>query len=163
MPGVAPISAPDFVREVREDFNSPTTSNFVNRIPQCKETVAKLEEVRHWTRRRKILLNCIFFSLHRVPFFHRLFRASDATRALGFKSDPSRRSGVCLPFPSSLLAWCVVRSLPVRRRSRVQVARLVAGDLRRLGPAQAAPRGAARQAGARLSLPHMCEAVVCRG
>ena len=47
MPGVAPISAPDFVREVREDFNSPTTSNFVNRIPQCKETVAKLEEVRH--------------------------------------------------------------------------------------------------------------------
>ena len=52
MPGVAPISAPDFVREVREDFNSPTTSNFVNRIPQCKETVAKLEEVRHWTRRR---------------------------------------------------------------------------------------------------------------
>ena len=52
MPGVAPISAPDFVREVREDFNSPTTSNFVNRIPQCKETVAKLEEVRHWTHRR---------------------------------------------------------------------------------------------------------------
>ena len=47
MPSVAPISAPDFVREVREDFNSPTTSNFVNRIPQCKETVAKLEEVRH--------------------------------------------------------------------------------------------------------------------
>ena len=47
MPGVAPISAHDFVREVREDFNSPTTSNFVNRIPQCKETVAKLEEVRH--------------------------------------------------------------------------------------------------------------------
>ena len=47
MPSVSPISAPDFVREVREDFNSPTTSNFVNRIPQCKETVAKLEEVRH--------------------------------------------------------------------------------------------------------------------
>ena len=47
MPGVAPISTHDFVREVREDFNSPTTSNFVNRIPQCKETVAKLEEVSH--------------------------------------------------------------------------------------------------------------------
>lgn len=45
MPGV--ISARDFVREVREDFNSPTTSNFVSRIPQCKETVAKLDEVRN--------------------------------------------------------------------------------------------------------------------
>ena len=43
MPGV--ISVSDFVREVRDDYNSPTTSNFVNRIPQCKETVSKLEEV----------------------------------------------------------------------------------------------------------------------
>lgn len=42
MPGV--ISVCDFVRETREDINSPTTSSFVNRIPQCKETVAKLEE-----------------------------------------------------------------------------------------------------------------------
>ena len=43
MPGL--ISVSDFVREVRDDFSSPTTSNFVTRIPQCKETVAKLEEV----------------------------------------------------------------------------------------------------------------------
>ena len=43
MPGL--MAVPDFVREVRDDFNSPTTSNFVSRIPQCKETVAKLEEV----------------------------------------------------------------------------------------------------------------------
>ena len=43
MPGL--IGVNDFVREVREDFNSPTTSNFVSRIPQCKETVNKLEEV----------------------------------------------------------------------------------------------------------------------
>ena len=43
MPGVIAIS--DFVRETREDINSPTTASFVNRIPQCKETVAKLEEV----------------------------------------------------------------------------------------------------------------------
>ena len=44
MPGVIAVS--DFVRETREDINSPTTSGFVNRIPQCKETVHKLEEVR---------------------------------------------------------------------------------------------------------------------
>jgi hypothetical protein len=44
MPGVIAVS--DFVRETREDINSPTTSGFVNRIPQCKETVVKLEEVR---------------------------------------------------------------------------------------------------------------------
>jgi len=42
MPGVIAVS--DFVRETREDINSPTTSGFVNRIPQCKETVHKLEE-----------------------------------------------------------------------------------------------------------------------
>merc|ERR1711963_1168171 len=42
MPGVIAVS--DFVRETREDFNSPTTSSFVHRIPQCKETVTKLEE-----------------------------------------------------------------------------------------------------------------------
>ena len=45
MPGVIAVS--DFVRETKEDFNSPTTSSFVHRIPQCKETVAKLEEVGH--------------------------------------------------------------------------------------------------------------------
>ena len=44
MPCVIAVS--DFVRETREDINSPTTSGFVNRIPQCKETVIKLEEVR---------------------------------------------------------------------------------------------------------------------
>ena len=43
MPGA--ITVYDFVRETREDHSSPTTSNFVNRIPQCKETVTKLEEV----------------------------------------------------------------------------------------------------------------------
>jgi hypothetical protein len=45
MPGV--ISVSDFVRETREDFNSPTTSNFVTRIPQFRESITKLEEVRH--------------------------------------------------------------------------------------------------------------------
>ena len=44
MPGVIAVS--DFVRETREDINSPTTSSFVNKIPECKETVGKLEEVR---------------------------------------------------------------------------------------------------------------------
>lgn len=42
MPGVVSVS--DFVRETRDDFASPTTSEFVKMIPQCKETVNKLEE-----------------------------------------------------------------------------------------------------------------------
>jgi len=42
MPGV--ISVSDFVRETREDINSPTTSTFIHKIPQCRETVSKLEE-----------------------------------------------------------------------------------------------------------------------
>ena len=44
MPGV--ITVPDFIRETREDYTSPTTSTFVNRIPQCRETVNRIDEVR---------------------------------------------------------------------------------------------------------------------
>ena len=76
MPGVAPISTPDFVREVREDFNSPTTSNFVNRIPQCKETVAKLEEVRHLVHTRA--RETFFYPTMYLSFIVSLDRASDA-------------------------------------------------------------------------------------
>ena len=43
MPGI--ITVPEFIRETREDFTSPTTSTFVNRIPQCRETVNKIDEV----------------------------------------------------------------------------------------------------------------------
>ena len=43
MPGV--ITVPEFIRETKEDYSSPTTSTFVNRIPQCRETVNKVEEV----------------------------------------------------------------------------------------------------------------------
>ena len=43
MPGV--ITVPDFIREAREDFASPTTSTFVTRIPQCRETINRIDEV----------------------------------------------------------------------------------------------------------------------
>lgn len=46
MPGVITVS--DFLRETKEDLSSPTTSNFVTHIPQCRETVNKLEEVRNF-------------------------------------------------------------------------------------------------------------------
>lgn len=59
MPGVIAVS--DFVRETKEDFNSPTTSSFVHRIPQCKETVAKLEEVGH-----RNTVYCFRFIIKRV-------------------------------------------------------------------------------------------------
>ena len=39
------ISVPDFIKETKEDFKSPTTSNFTKIIPECHETVAKLSEV----------------------------------------------------------------------------------------------------------------------
>merc|ERR1711988_382709 len=42
MPGV--ITAPDFIREAKEDIASPTTSTFVNRIPQCRETINRIDE-----------------------------------------------------------------------------------------------------------------------
>ena len=46
MPGV--ITVPEFIRETKDDYSSPTTSTFVNRIPQCRETVNKVEEVRRF-------------------------------------------------------------------------------------------------------------------
>ncbi|KAJ4450406.1 hypothetical protein ANN_01830 [Periplaneta americana] len=42
MPGLIRVS--EFVEETREDYNSPTTSTFVSRMPQCRQTIASLEE-----------------------------------------------------------------------------------------------------------------------
>lgn len=39
------ISVNEFVDETRDDYNSPTTSTFVSRMPQCRQTIASLEEV----------------------------------------------------------------------------------------------------------------------
>ena len=46
MPAGLGITVGDFVREAREDQASPTTSTFVHRIPHCRETVNRVEEVR---------------------------------------------------------------------------------------------------------------------
>ena len=61
MPSV--ISVSDFIRETREDINSPTTSGFVNRIPQCKETVIKLEEV------RQLFLHLVIGQIVRTKYY----------------------------------------------------------------------------------------------
>ena len=47
MPAV--ITVPDFIRETKEDIASPTTSTFVNRIPQCRETINRIDEVENVT------------------------------------------------------------------------------------------------------------------
>jgi len=39
------ISVSDFLKEVWDDYNSPTTSTFVLRIGQCRSTASNLEEV----------------------------------------------------------------------------------------------------------------------
>lgn len=43
MPGLIAVS--EFVEETREDYNSPTTSTFVPRMAQCRQTISQLEEV----------------------------------------------------------------------------------------------------------------------
>lgn len=40
----AMMSVADFLDEARDDFNSPTTSTFVRRMAQCRQTVFALEE-----------------------------------------------------------------------------------------------------------------------
>lgn len=43
MPGL--IGVGEFIKETTEDFNSPTTSSFVERMPQLKEAINVFEEV----------------------------------------------------------------------------------------------------------------------
>lgn len=44
MPELIGIS--EFINETRDDYNSPITSTFVSRMPQCRNTITSLEEVR---------------------------------------------------------------------------------------------------------------------
>ena len=44
-PSADGISVGDFLKEVWDDYNSPTTSTFVLRLGQCRSTVSNLEEV----------------------------------------------------------------------------------------------------------------------
>lgn len=39
------ITISEFVEETRDDYNSPITSTFVSRMPQCRNTISALEEV----------------------------------------------------------------------------------------------------------------------
>ncbi len=39
------ISVGEFVSETWEDYNSPTTSNFVPKMGHCRNTVSAIEEV----------------------------------------------------------------------------------------------------------------------
>ncbi|KAG8183532.1 hypothetical protein JTE90_003879 [Oedothorax gibbosus] len=48
MPGLMNVA--EFVSETREDYNSPTTSSFVSKIPLCRQTVASLEETLDFDR-----------------------------------------------------------------------------------------------------------------
>ncbi|CAH0385238.1 unnamed protein product [Bemisia tabaci] len=48
MPGL--IAVHEFVEETREDYNSPTTSTFVSRMPQCRLTINTLEETLDFDR-----------------------------------------------------------------------------------------------------------------
>jgi len=44
-PAADNISCCEFLKEVWDDYNSPTTSTFVLRIGQCRSTASNLEEV----------------------------------------------------------------------------------------------------------------------
>ncbi|XP_065337278.1 arfGAP with SH3 domain, ANK repeat and PH domain-containing protein isoform X6 [Cloeon dipterum] len=48
MPALIDIN--EFVDETRDDYNSPTTSTFVSRMPQCRQTINALEETLDFDR-----------------------------------------------------------------------------------------------------------------
>lgn len=54
MPGLIGVS--EFLDESREDYNSPTTSSFVSRMPQCRQTITSLEEVSLCSKRGGIVI-----------------------------------------------------------------------------------------------------------
>ena len=39
------ITVEDYMKEVKEDIDSPPTSNFVSKMGHCRQTVQELEEV----------------------------------------------------------------------------------------------------------------------
>ncbi|KAL7647759.1 UNVERIFIED_CONTAM: hypothetical protein RMT77_001368 [Armadillidium vulgare] len=49
------ISVNDYLKEVRDDISSPTTSTFVSKMQACKNTAIELEE--HLERDREALLH----------------------------------------------------------------------------------------------------------
>ena len=51
------ISVNDFIKETWDDYNSPTASNFVSLMTQCRNTVNSLDEVKHCI---VLLINFIF-------------------------------------------------------------------------------------------------------
>lgn len=67
MPGLIGIS--EFVDEAIDDYNSPTTSTFVSKMPQCRQTISGLEDVSyvfyfHWNIMRHPFLHVqLHFSL----------------------------------------------------------------------------------------------------
>lgn len=46
MPGLIGVS--EFVEETIDDYNSPTTSTFVTKMPQCRQTITALEDVSYF-------------------------------------------------------------------------------------------------------------------
>lgn len=65
MPGLIGIS--EFVDEAMDDYKSPTTSTFVEKMPQCRQTISELEDVSCDYKQNQIqfilLLLLLFFSL----------------------------------------------------------------------------------------------------
>lgn len=59
MPDV--ISVTDFIKETWDDYNSPTASNFVSLLSQCRNTINSLDEV--YIRDYAYLANCSYFEL----------------------------------------------------------------------------------------------------
>lgn len=59
MPELIGIS--EFINETRDDYNSPITSTFVSRMPQCRNTITSLEEV------------CYIFTFERLLFYKQVY------------------------------------------------------------------------------------------
>lgn len=60
------ISVSEFIEETREDYNSPPTSTFVSRMPQCRNTISSLEEV-HISFYYHHFIACFLIEIRKTP------------------------------------------------------------------------------------------------
>lgn len=63
MPPAALIGIAEFVEEARDDYNSPTTSTFASRMPDCRQTISVLEEVRK-NKSGVVFYFCLYVCVH---------------------------------------------------------------------------------------------------
>ncbi|XP_018012440.1 arf-GAP with SH3 domain, ANK repeat and PH domain-containing protein 2 isoform X2 [Hyalella azteca] len=97
------ISVEEYMREVKEDIDSPPTSNFVNKMGQCRQTVHDLEESldkdrEGLSRMKKAVKNMYVTGQTFVSAGQDLSEGLQKLKQLGWREDEQQLSEACNKF-----------------------------------------------------------------